>query len=633
MGTDGLVYKREASEQDDSVEDLVNITKGLTLTKKKVDKPTEDLIDLLDSLKLGTTQKQTRGTTKTNKNNKNEKNNAALQKRGPGLQLENGYWPPYSNTKREPDYVYNNNANSQFQWSTISKEYNYAPGLDSGCQIWNEAAQNYTLRVHQNKTAQKIKELSSKYMYDPGRPQRDIKALDVPDGLTSDNDLECDGYAPRLTLDESKLNDIPLECPTLDLIDNVISSQDKVLPQSYSVSSSSSYRRNSPFYASSPSSGYSGSPPPNFSNEPSPCYISSPAYPALSSPTLSQTSQSPARPDSVNLDFRDLEEINAEDLVGTKKKTDSSLHKSTKRPSSIDDESKPSPPKRTNVDAMYDKDLDEDNILHSVIIAGSHLEFIEYIINLLLEDGEDVLKKIINDQNHLQRTPLFLAVLDGRADVVKLLLQHGADPNIQGKIIVRMDQYEFRAPLHIAAEMGDQYLDVLNALIDCEETDLDIRSLSDRITPLILALQTHRCRKSPAFPNSCAKCIKALVDAGVCTDEMDDKSSKTPLMLVIDTMDLDLIKFFLCAETPSQHADVVSKLQAVTRGGDTPLHIAAGVRMESSVEKQKLLRIMIQRGADADAKNNINEVPRDIATNEVWKDIFVLTKTASDTLS
>lgn len=40
------------------------------------------------------------------------------------------------------------------------------------------------------------------------------------------------------------------------------------------------------------------------------------------------------------------------------------------------------------------------------------------------------------------------------------------------------------------------------------------------ITPLILALQTHRCRKSPAFPNSCAKCIKALVDAGVCTDEM-----------------------------------------------------------------------------------------------------------------
>jgi hypothetical protein len=88
-------------------------------------------------------------------------------------------------------------------------------------------------------------------------------------------------------------------------------------------------------------------------------------------------------------------------------------------------------------------------------------------------------------------------------------------------------------------------------------------------------------------------------------------------MLVIDTMDLDLIKFFLCADTSTQHADVMSKLQAVTRGGDTPLHIAAGVKMKSSREKQKLLRILIRHGADANAKNNVNEVPKDIATNEV----------------
>jgi ankyrin repeat protein len=74
---------------------------------------------------------------------------------------------------------------------------------------------------------------------------------------------------------------------------------------------------------------------------------------------------------------------------------------------------------------------------------------------------------------------LFLAVLEGRVNVVEMLLKHGADPNIQGKVIVRLDQYELRAPLHIAAEMGDEYLEVLNALVDCEDTDLDIRSLSD----------------------------------------------------------------------------------------------------------------------------------------------------------
>lgn len=43
------------------------------------------------------------------------------------------------------------------------------------------------------------------------------------------------------------------------------------------------------------------------------------------------------------------------------------------------------------------------SILHSVIIAGASVNFIEYIIKLLQEDGDDVLKKIINDQNHLQR--------------------------------------------------------------------------------------------------------------------------------------------------------------------------------------------------------------------------------------
>lgn len=161
-----------------------------------------------------------------------------------------------------------------------------------------------------------------------------------------------------MALDECKLNGIPLGCPTLDLIDNVIRNQDQSSP--YIASPSPSYRRTSPFYASSPSSGYSGSPSPPYSNEPSPSYAPSPAYPALSPPAVSQTSRSPVHPESVNLPFRDLEDISREDLVGTTKQMENFLPKTTKRPSSTDDESKPSPPKRTNVDAMYDKDLDED---------------------------------------------------------------------------------------------------------------------------------------------------------------------------------------------------------------------------------------------------------------------------------
>lgn len=71
----------------------------------------------------------------------------------------------------------------------ISKEYNYAPGLDSGCQIWNEAAQNCSLMVHQNKTAQKMKELSNKYHTNSSICQRDVKDLDVTDGLNSNGEF------------------------------------------------------------------------------------------------------------------------------------------------------------------------------------------------------------------------------------------------------------------------------------------------------------------------------------------------------------------------------------------------------------------------------------------------------------
>lgn len=62
----------------------------------------------------------------------------------------------------------------------------------------------------------------------------------------------------------------------------------------------------------------------------------------------------------MNLDFRDLEEINVEDFVGIKKKIDSFLYKFIKRSSSIDDELKFFFLKRINVDVMYDKDFDED---------------------------------------------------------------------------------------------------------------------------------------------------------------------------------------------------------------------------------------------------------------------------------
>lgn len=79
----------------------------------------------------------------------------------------------------------------------------------------------------------------------------------------------------------------------------------------------------------------------------------------------------------------------------------------------------------------------------------------------------------------LFQTALFLAVREQKTEIVQLLLNYGADPNIQGKIHGIQDSYEFRSPLHLVAEMGDEAIQLLQILLDNENTNIDIRSESD----------------------------------------------------------------------------------------------------------------------------------------------------------
>ncbi len=65
------------------------------------------------------------------------------------------------------------------------------------------------------------------------------------------------------------------------------------------------------------------------------------------------------------------------------------------------------------------------------------------IAELLIERGADV-----DAQGYYGVTPLFSAVRAGREDCVKLLLEHGADPN-------RREMYQRRTPLHTVALTHD----------------------------------------------------------------------------------------------------------------------------------------------------------------------------------
>jgi ankyrin repeat protein len=90
--------------------------------------------------------------------------------------------------------------------------------------------------------------------------------------------------------------------------------------------------------------------------------------------------------------------------------------------------------------------------LHWAAKRGDHA-----MVELLIRKEGPI--KILDIQDNHQRTPLCLAVLEGRATVVRILLEKGADPNIPGE--------KGRTVLHIAAAEGNgeilQILDNHNA--------------------------------------------------------------------------------------------------------------------------------------------------------------------------
>jgi cytochrome c len=88
------------------------------------------------------------------------------------------------------------------------------------------------------------------------------------------------------------------------------------------------------------------------------------------------------------------------------------------------------------------------------------------MVKLLIDRGADA-----NLQVKLQRTPLYAAIKGGFADIVKLLLDGGADPNKVAKL---------QTPLHIAAEDG-----CLQCVIDLVEAGADVNALLKNGSPPI----------------------------------------------------------------------------------------------------------------------------------------------------
>jgi ankyrin repeat protein len=203
------------------------------------------------------------------------------------------------------------------------------------------------------------------------------------------------------------------------------------------------------------------------------------------------------------------------------------------------------------------------------------------VVRLLLDHGAD-----INETNANQTTALHQATLNGRAAVVKLLIERGA--KIEAK-----DQFG-ATPLHEAAHWGQP--EAARELLD---RGANVQARDDHgDTPLHIA--AHR---------GCTAVVKLLLDRGA-NIEARNKDGMTPLMYAAESGGvLHMRKDGFDAEDyPAPEVinlllDRGAHIEARSNWGQTALHRAAFHHRPDSV------RALLQRGANIQAIDNHGETP------------------------
>lgn len=198
-------------------------------------------------------------------------------------------------------------------------------------------------------------------------------------------------------------------------------------------------------------------------------------------------------------------------------------------------------------------------------------------------DDADNLKQLVKQQlekgadpsfiTEYQESPLRVASNNGRFEVVKLLMSHGADESQLGW-----------TPLNHAIVYGNQ-----QNLEECitNEGDLEHRDFWDR-TPFLLSLLTADIKK-----------IKLLIDAGADTDAVG-RCGKNALMYAIQNDDTQLLDWLLDHGFDIEHSDFY---------GHRALAFAAENSAIGCVKK------LIDRGADVFAVDHIPQQAIELAND------------------
>jgi len=243
------------------------------------------------------------------------------------------------------------------------------------------------------------------------------------------------------------------------------------------------------------------------------------------------------------------------------------------------------------------------------------------IVKLLIESGADLSARWGGPRWGWSGTPLHNAVFAGHADIVRLLIKSGADVN------ARERYHNGRTPLHTAVNVANRDVskplrdDIIKLLID-NGADVNVALRRVGTTPLQAAARKGNVR------------IVELLLSRVADINAKDSSGHTALHMAMGSDHREMVELLAAkgARASALHLAAylgdTEKLRKLLRDGDdidsrdepgfTALHYAA------LSGKKEVVEFLIDEGARVDAKDSSNLTPLFYAAKNVHRDIFDL---------
>ncbi len=197
--------------------------------------------------------------------------------------------------------------------------------------------------------------------------------------------------------------------------------------------------------------------------------------------------------------------------------------------------------------ALEHKNFNIIRLLVNYGIDSSCVKYYAPIVHKIIEEQRldlDLLKLLLESNAKLcdeifdHKTPLTTAISHGKTDAVRLLLEYGADPN-------KIDGYG-RAPLVLAAfRVNPEIVEIVELLLQ-KNADPNIRGV-DRLTPLnqaVRKLKAERAQIDDSDYENYMCVILNLLNHGA-NIYIEDMFGNTPVEYAIHAKDIKLVNLFL----------------------------------------------------------------------------------------